>query len=48
MKNTVIKMKSGFDGLIRTLNLAESENVSIETPETEKEGNKVLRKTTAK
>lgn len=34
IKNTVIKIKSAFDGLGRTLDLAESEGVSVETAET--------------
>lgn len=36
IKNTAIKMKTAFDALIRTLDSAESEDVSIETAETEK------------
>lgn len=36
IKHTVIKIKSAFDALVRTLDLAESEGVSIETAETGK------------
>ena len=44
IKNTVINMKSAFDGFIRTLNSVESEDISIETAEIEKEGDNSLGK----